>query len=70
MVTAYDKILAAILSLSGLASLVVFHATDGAQTVSMFLAVSGAAGVVGLQILGAALALHLPGPTKIGSGGG
>lgn len=48
-----DKALALILAVAGLASLVFGHLTDGAETAALFVTVSGAAGVVGLQVLAA-----------------
>ena len=48
-----DKALALVLAVAGLASLVFGHLTDGAETAALFVTVSGAAGVVGLQVLAA-----------------
>ena len=55
MPTMSDKLLALVLALAGLAALTFGHVVDGAETAALFAAVAGTAGVVGLQVLGAAL---------------
>lgn len=55
MITIYDKFLALILAMAGLAALVFGHLVDGAETAALFAAVGGTAGVIGLQMLAAVI---------------
>ena len=54
-VTLVDKLMSLVLALAGTAGLVIYHVSDGAQTVCMFIAVAGATGVVGMQVVSAIL---------------